>query len=158
VRNSLLQMVEALDANDVPNDGMRYALLTPRAYAMAMTVKEFASSDYVGANGMPFREGIRSNGKWLSWMNVMWGAHTGLPGQGTGTAKVFAWHKSAIGYASAKSAGNVAGGSGVSADITWHGDRAAHFINHMMSGGACLIDDGGVIEGGLDDTAAIPTT
>jgi hypothetical protein len=43
----------------------------------------------------------------------------------------------------------------VSADITWHGDRAAHFVNHLMSGNAVMIDDTGVIEGNYDDTAAI---
>lgn len=159
VRNALLGMVEALDSNDVPNDGLRYALLTPRAYAMAMTVQEFSSSDYVGANGSsPFEDGMQSSGKWKSWMNVMWGVHTGLPGKGTATAKVFAWHKRAVGYASAKAVGNLADGNAVKADITWHGDRAAHFVNHTMSGGACLIDDLGVIEGNLDDTAAIPTS
>ena len=30
-------------------------------------------------------------------------------------------------------------------DITWHGDRAAHFVNNMMSQGACLIDPAGVV-------------
>ena len=159
VRNALLGMVEALDGNDVPNDGLRYALLTPRAYAMAMTVREFSSSDYVGANGSsPFEDGMQSAGKWKSWMNVMWGVHTGLPGKGTASAKVFAWHKRAVGYASAKAVGNLADGKAVKADITWHGDRAAHFVNHTMSGGACLIDDLGVIEGNLDDTASIPTS
>ena len=43
IRNSLLQMVEALDNNDVPNDGQRYGLLTPRAWSQAMTVEEFQS-------------------------------------------------------------------------------------------------------------------
>ena len=30
-------------------------------------------------------------------------------------------------------------------DITWHGDRAAHFVNNMMSQGATLIDDSGIV-------------
>ena len=57
-----------------------------------------------------------------------------------------------------QSAGNVAGNAAVAADITWHGDRASHFVNHMMSGQACMIDDTGVIEGSLDDTDAIATS
>lgn len=159
VRNSMIEMVEALNDNDVPNDGMRYALLTPRAWAMAMTVKEFASKDYVSASGAKFENGMGQGvGEFVPWMGIMWAQHTGLPGKGTSTAKVFAYHKRGVGYASAASAGNVAGRGPVSADITWHGDRAAHFVNHMMSGGACLIDDTGVIEGNLDDTASIPTS
>lgn len=158
VRNSLLQMAEALDNNDVPVDGQRYGLLTPRAYADSMTVEEFSSSDYVMPSGMTFTQGAPTAEKWLDWMGIMWKQHTGLPGKGTATAKVFVYHKNAVGYATGASAGNVATNESVAADITWHGDRAAHFVNHMMSGGACLIDDTGVIEGNLDDTAAIPTT
>ncbi len=158
ILSSLLQMAEALDDNDVPNDDGRYGVLTPRAWAQAMTVEEFASADYVGASGLPFAEGAPVGGKWKEWMNIKWKQHTGCPGKGTSAAKVFVWHKSAVGYGSAKAAGNVAGNQAVAADITWHGDRAAHFVNHTMSGGACLIDDTGVIEGSLDDTAAIATS
>ena len=80
---------------------------------------------------------------------------------GTSTCTLLMWHKQAIGYATGAFAGNVAandGGSAVAADITWHGDRASYFVNNMMSGGACLIDDTGVIKGTVDDTAALPTS
>ena len=158
VRNSLLQMSEALDDNDVPNDGGRYGLLTPRAWSMSMTVQEFASADYVGSNGLPFTEGAPTGGRFKLWMGVLWTVHTDLPNKGAATANVYAYHKNAIGYATGKHAGNMAENQPVSADVTWHGDRAAHFVNHMMSGGACLIDTTGVIEGQVDDTASIPTS
>lgn len=158
IQAGLISMVEALDSNSVPNDGERYGALTPRCWAQAMTVQSFANSQYVGPNGLPFTEGAPSFGKWKEWMGVKWCMHSGLPGKGTATAKVFVWHKSAIGYASAAAAGNVAGNGAVAADITWHGDRAAHFVNHMMSGEACLIDTTGVIEGNLNDTTAIATS
>jgi hypothetical protein len=158
IQSSLLQMTEALDSNSVPNDGQRYGALTPRAYAQAMTVEAFASSDYVGSNGLPFTEGAPGHRKFKDFMGVKWCMHPDLPGKGTSTAKIFVWHKSAIGYASGKHAGNVAANESVSADITWHGDRASHFINHMMSGEAVLIDDTGVIEGNLNDTSAIATS
>jgi hypothetical protein len=29
--------------------------------------------------------------------------------------------------------------------VTWHGDRAAHFVNSMMSQGAVLVDGQGVV-------------
>lgn len=146
VRNAMIGMCEALDSNDVPDDGMRYGVLSPKAWSHAMTVEEFASSDYVGADDQPFKTGYR---KWRDWNGVKWCKHSGVPGVGTSTSKVFAYHKTAVGYAEQE---------GVTSDITWHGDRAAHFINNMMAGGACLIEDAGVIEGNLDDTAALATS
>jgi hypothetical protein len=95
------------------------------------------------------------------WMNANWCVHTGISGVGTNAATLLAYHKQAIGYATGAVANNVAatdGGTAVGADITWHGDRASHFVNHWMSGGACLIDDTGVIKGSVDETAALPTS
>jgi len=146
VRNSLLNMCNSLDENDAPDDGQRFGVLSPKAWNMAMTVEEFASSDYVGADDQPYKTGYR---KWREWNGTKWCKHSGVPGVGTATSKVFVWHKSAAGYAEQE---------GVTSDITWHGDRASHFINNMMAGGACLIEDVGVIEGNLDDTAALPTS
>ena len=157
IHASLLEFVEAVFDNDVPNDGEIYGALTPRAWSQAMTVDAFSRSDFIGFDGLPYKQGAPV-GRWKDWMGVKWTMHTGLPGKGTATAKCFAWHKTAVGYASARSAGNIAGNAAVSADITWHGDRAAHFVNHMMSGGAALIDTTGVIEANLNDTTAIATS
>lgn len=150
---------EAAWANDVPNDGQVYAVVTPRYWSQLMLIEQFNRSEFVGADGMTFKQGPAvGRGKWKDWMGIKWKMQTGLPGAGTASAKCWIWHKMAIGYAIAQSAGNIAGQESVAADITWHGDRAAHFVNHMMSGQACLIDDTGVIEGTLDDTAAIATS
>lgn len=167
IRNSMIEMVKALLANDVPNVlGENYGVLSPQAWAFAMTVDEFKRADYVGPTGLPFKEGAPV-GQFIRFMNILWTMHTGVPGVGTATAKVFVWNKKALGYAAgahpmnvAASAGNSMSGftSPVMADITWHGDRAAHFVNHWMSGGAVLIDDTGVIEGTVDDTQPLPTT
>lgn len=152
-----LEWVEAAWSNDVPNDGQVYGVVTPRLWSQLMLLDQFQNADYVGADGQSFRQGpMIGKGRWKDWMGVKWKMQTGLPGAGTATAKNFLWHKTAIGYAIAQSAGNVAGREAVAADITWHGDRAAHFVNHMMSGQACMIDDTGVIESYLDDTASIP--
>lgn len=160
VRNALIEMVGALDDNDVPNDALRYGALTPKAWQFAMTVKEFQNADYVGADGLPLTQGAPVH-KWKEWNGVKWTVHTGLPGKGTAGAKVFTYHHDALGYGTAAVAGmNTAqnDGNAVNADIWWNGERAAHFVNHMMSGGACLIDDLGVIEGSIDDTANLPTS
>jgi len=151
-----IEFAEAAWENDVPNDGQVYAVVTPRYWSQLMTVDQFQNSDYVATDGQAFTQGpAMGRGKWKDWMGIKWKMQTGLPGAGTGTAKCFVYHKTALGYAMAASAGNIASNESVGADITWHGDRAAHFVNHMMSGNAVMIDDTGVIEGNLDDTAAI---
>lgn len=154
-----LTFMETVWSNDVPNDGEVYAAVTPRYWSQLQLLDQFQNADYVKADGMTFASGPSiGKSKWKDWNGIKWKMQTGLPGAGTSTAKQFIWHKTAVGYASAKSAGNIAGNESVSADITWHGDRAAHFVNHMMSGQACLIDDTGVIEGNANDTTAIATS
>ena len=154
-----IEFTEAAWDNDVPNDGQVYAVVTPRYWSQLMTLEQFNRSEFVGTDGMAFKQGPAiGRAKWKDWMGIKWKMQTGLPGAGSATAKVFLWHKTAIGYAVAQSAGNVAGRESVAADITWHGDKAAHFINHMMSGNAVMIDDTGVIEGNLNDTSAIVTS
>ncbi len=153
-----LEFAEDAWANDVPNEGEVYAVVTPRYWSQLMLLDQFQRSEYVRADGQAFVTGPAMGGRWKDWMGIKWKMQTGLPGAGTATAKCFLWHKMAIGYAVAAAAGNIAGNGATAADITWHGDRAAHFVNHMMSGQACMIDDTGVIEGNLDDTAAIATS
>ncbi len=151
-----IEFAEAAWANDVANDGEVFAVVTPRYWSQLMTLDQFSRADWVRSDGQAYVSGPQLGaGRWKDWMAIKWKMQTGLTGETTATAKVFIWHKSAIGYAVAASAGNVAGRESVAADITWHGDRAAHFVNHMMSGNSLLIDDTGVIEGNLDDSAAI---
>lgn len=154
-----IEFAEAVWDNDVPDDGEVYCVVTPRYWSQLMTVDQFLHADYVGADGQVFRAGgTQGRGRWKDWNGIKWKRQTGLPGAGTGTAKCFAWHKTAVGYAIAAAAGNVAANDAVGADITWHGDRHSHFVNHFMSGNAVMIDDTGVIEANLDDTAAIVTS
>lgn len=143
-RARALASFEALIALDVPADGGIYCVVTPRQWSQLLTLDEFASADWVDSK--PFVEGAPSPGRFRTWLGVNWGFHTGLPGMGTSTAKCFMWHRTSIGHAS---------GADVTTDITWHGDHAAHFINNMMSQGACLIDANGALEIQVDDTTAI---
>jgi hypothetical protein len=152
--NSMLQWVRAMDTNDAPNDGLRYAAVTPFTWSCLMKINAFSEATFVGYDGLPFREGAPIF-RWKDWMGVKWTVHTGSVGVGTSGAKNFMWHRNAIGYASGAVQNNTAEGD-QGADITWHGDRAAYFINHWMSGGAKLIDDTGVIEAGIDDTGTVP--
>lgn len=140
-RSKLLEAVEILNAADVPDDGLRYGLLTPRQWSHALTISEFASADFVG-DDLPFtkRQDTRR------WMNVNWIMHTGLTGGTTSAARGKLYHQSAVGLAI---------GANVTSDIAWQGDRAAHFVNSWMSMGACRIDANGIVNIQSDDTAAI---
>lgn len=159
VLGTATEFAEAAWANDIPNDGMVYAVVTPRMWSNLLQLDQFSRAEWVGSDGMTFRQGPTiGKARWKEWNGVKWKMQTGLPGAGGATAKIFLWHKMAVGYAVAESAGNIAGNEAVGADITWHGDRHAHFVNHFMSGNAVMIDDTGVIEGSHDDTTAVVTS
>lgn len=155
IRASFSAFVEALWDNDVPNDGMVFGVLTPRAWSQAELLEEFSSADYVDAGGRAYTTGMPTGGKFKDWKGVKWMMHTGCPGKGTATAKLFVWHKNSIGYAAGAHANNNAENDAIRADIWWSGERQAHLITHCMSGGSTLIDTTGVIEANIDDTAAI---
>src|SRR3546814_13796820 len=59
-----------------------------------------------------------------SWLGVNWMRHTGLPGKGTASAVCSTYHKNALGHGS---------GADVTSDIIGHGDRAAPFVNHLIT-------------------------
>src|SRR3990172_7743454 len=104
-----VEFAEAAWDNDVPNDGQVYAVVTPRYWSQLMINDQFSRSEWVGVDGQAFKAGPAvGRGKWKDWMGIKWKMQTGLPGAGTATAKAFIWHKMAIGYAVAQSAGNIA--------------------------------------------------
>ncbi len=130
-KDKILQAFEALGTKDVPDDNQRYAIIGWRQWGELLAIDEFANADYVGNDQLPWKG---SQAK--SWLGTLWMPHSGLPLDDQGCRHCFWYHKTAIGHAS---------GHNVASDITWHGDRAAHFINHMMSQGAGVIDADGII-------------
>lgn len=126
----ILNAFAKLNEKDVPDDGQRFGIVGPLQWNALLNIPEFSSSDYAGDN-LPFLKGTESR----KWLGINWIMHTGLPLNGT-NRDCFIFHKTAVGHAS---------GQDVKSDITWHGDHAAHFVNNMMSQGACLIDETGVV-------------
>jgi hypothetical protein len=94
----------------------------------------------VGSDELPFN-GTQAK----RWLGTLWMPHSALSVDGGGVRKCHWYHKTAIGHAS---------GAEVQTDITWHGDRAAHFVNSMMSQGAKLIDARGIVTLRCDETPA----
>lgn len=138
----VLSAIEELRGKDVPMEtGEVYGWLTPRAEAELLnSVEQFTNADYVGVGQFANAYSARQ------WLNVKWMTHTGLPGVGTDGAECIIWHKNALGHCS---------GADVETDVTWDGQRYAHWVNNAMSQGACLVDAEGVVKIPVDDTAAL---
>ncbi|MEI6984969.1 MAG: phage capsid protein [Rhodospirillaceae bacterium] len=126
----VLAAFELLGAADVPDDGQRFAIIGWKQWSQLLGIPEFADADYVGPDELPWR-GTQAK----RWLGTLWQPHSGLI-KASSIRHCHWYHKTAIGHAS---------GSDVKSDITWHGDRAAHFVNNMMSQGAALIDSNGVV-------------
>lgn len=129
-KDKVLEAFEMLGEADVPDDGQRYAVIGWKQWSDLLNVAEFANAEFVGDEQLPWRG---SQAK--IWLGTLWMPHSGLPGA-NGVRTCYWYHKSAIGHAI---------GQDVKSDITWHGDRAAHFISNSMSQGAALIDGDGVV-------------
>jgi hypothetical protein len=126
----VLKAFEMLGAADVPDDGNRFAIVGWKQWSDLLQIQEFANSNYVGDDELPWK-GTQVK----RWLGATWMPHSGLTKSGSLRFCYF-YHKTAIGHAVAQE---------VSTDITWHGDRAAFFVNNMMSQGASLIDPAGVV-------------
>ena len=122
---------ELLGENNIPDDGERYCVVGWKQWSDLLSLKEFASADYVGTDQLPFN-GTQAK----RWLGSLFIPHSGLPINGSGIRTCFWYHKTAVGHAS---------GADVESDITWHGDKAAHFVNNMMSQGAIMIDGEGIV-------------
>ena len=118
-----------MNTNDVPDDGRRFAVVGVHQWNELLAMEEFVSADYVGdtplANGAEARK----------WLGITWVLHNGLPVTGM-NRDCFIYHASSVGHAC---------GQEVKTDISWHGERAAHFISNSMSQGAVLIDAAGIV-------------
>jgi Phage capsid protein len=126
----VLLAFEMLGAGDVPDDGQRFAVVGWKQWSQLLEIDEFSSAEYVGTDELPWK-GTQAK----RWLGALWMPHSGLTKVGA-LRYCYFYHKTAIGHAAAAE---------VQTDVTWHGDRAAHFVNNMMSQGACLIDAAGVV-------------
>lgn len=135
----ILQAFETFGALDVPDDGQRYAVVGWKQWSELLSLEEFVNADYVGSDALPYSSITQAK----MWLGTIWIPHSGLPVDANDIRSCFWYHKTAIGHAAS---------SDVVTDITWHGDRAAHFVNNMLSQGAGLIDESGVVTINCDET------
>jgi len=128
--DKVLTAFEMLGAADVPDDGDRTAIVGWKQWSDLMKLEEFASADYVGEDDLPWK-GTQAK----KWLGTLWMPHSGLTK--TNNVRYCYWyHKTAIGHAC---------GAEVKTEITYHGERAAWFVNNFMSQGAALVDQAGIV-------------
>ncbi len=137
-KDKVLNAFEILGGADVPDDGQRFAVVGWKQWSDLLQIDEFGNADYIGSEELPW-QGSQAK----RWLGTTWIPHSALPDNGASVRSCFWFHKTAIGHAS---------GSDVQTDISWHGDRAAHFVNNMMSQGASLIDENGIVTIDCDET------
>jgi hypothetical protein len=128
--DDLIAMVTNLGGRDVPMDGNVYACVTWKVWGKMLKFQEFANSQWVGPDALPFKTNLAAK----YWMGALWTPFSGLT-VASNVSKNYAFHRSAIGHGI---------GSEIISDVTWQGTKASWFVNNMMSQGAVLIDDNGV--------------
>ena len=140
----VLAAFDELNKDDVPDDGMRFGVISTHAYAELLCYEQFSSSDWVGADGLPWKSGL----KYKSWLGVNWIAHSGLPLASTDNRDCYMYHKSAVGWGENHE---------IRSRIEWDVRKDAWLIKSKIAGAACLIDTEGVVEMRVDDDTAIST-
>lgn len=125
---NLLTLFETFGSANIPEDGNRYLAMHPAAYADLFNIDEFASSDYVGEQNLPFAGGMTMK-DFLGFKIFSTSAIT--------AGKNIAYHTSAVGLGI---------NADVSTEINYVPEKAAHLATSMMSMGAVVINDEGVYE------------
>lgn len=139
--NKMVDWVSTFFGGNIPNDGEVYGLLTPRAWARAMLINQFASGDWVPDK--PFMKWTQ----WRQWMGVKWCMHTKLTGTGTAAAYNYLYHKQAVGHGLNDGDFKTAIGYNEEHDYSWAYSRSYQ--------GAKLLQNGGVYKMKHDDSTAI---
>ena len=124
----LLALFETMGTANIPEDGGRYLAMHPKGYADLFLITEFASSDFVGDQNLPFAGGM-SMKEFLGFKIFSTSAIT--------AGKNMGYHSSAIGLGI---------NSDVQTEINYVPEKAAHLATSMMSMGSVVIDDNGVYE------------
>ena len=124
----LLSLFETFGSANIPEDGNRYLAMHPKGYADLFLINEFASSDFVGEQNLPFAGGMTMK-EFLGFKIFSTSAIT--------AGKNMAYHTSAVGLGV---------NADVSTEVNYVPEKASHLATSMMSMGAVVIDDNGVYE------------
>ncbi len=138
-KDKILSAFETFGESDVPDDAQRYCVVGWKQWSELLGITEFVNADYIGAENLPFANITQAK----MFLGTIFIPHSGLPTDVNDIRSCYYYHKTAVGHAAA---------SDVQSDVSWHGDRASHFVNNMMSQGAGLIDEAGIVVINCDET------
>ena len=124
----LLTLFETFGSANIPEDGGRYLAMHPKGYSDLFLINEFASSDFVGEQNLPYAGGMTMK-EFLGFKIFSTSAIT--------AGKNMAYHTSAVGLGI---------NSDVQTELNYVPQKAAHLATSMMSMGAVVIDDNGIYE------------
>ena len=124
----ILTLFETFGTANIPEDGGRYLAMHPKGYADLFNITEFASSDFVGEQNLPFAGGMTMK-EFMGFKIFSTSAIT--------AGKNIAYHTSAVGLGI---------NSDVSTELNYVAEKVSHLATSMMSMGAVVIDDNGVYE------------
>ena len=124
----LLSLFETFGSANIPEDGGRFLAMHPKGYSDLFLITEFASSDFVGEQNLPYAGGMTMK-EFLGFKIFSTSAIT--------AGKNMAYHTSAVGLGI---------NSDVQTEINYVPQKAAHLATSMMSMGATVIDDNGIYE------------
>jgi len=124
----ILTIFETFGTANIPEDGGRYLAMHPKGYADLFNITEFASSDFVGEQNLPFAGGMT--------MKEFMGFKV-FSTSAISAGKNIAYHTSAIGLGI---------NSDVTTELNYVPEKVSHLATSMMSMGAVVIDSDGVYE------------
>ena len=124
----LLSLFETMGLNDVPEDGQRYLAMNPKGYADLFAISQFASSDFVGEQNLPFAGGMTMK-EFMGFKVFSTSAVT--------AGKNIAYHTSSVGLGI---------NADVQSEVNYVAEKASHLATSMMSMGAVGIDANGICE------------
>lgn len=128
VKADLLTLFETFGSADIPEDGQRFLAMSPAGFADLFNITEFASSDYVGPQNLPFAGGMTMK-EFLGFKIFSTSAVAG--------GKNFAYHTTAVG---------IGINADVQTEVNYVPQKVAHLATSMMSMGAVAIDANGIYE------------
>jgi len=124
----LLTLFETFGTANIPEDGQRYLAMHPKGYADLFNITEFASSDFVGEQNLPFAGGMTMK-EFLGFKIFSTAAIT--------AGKNMAYHTTSIGLGV---------GANVTTELNYVPEKVSHLATSMMSMGSVVIDDNGIYE------------
>jgi hypothetical protein len=126
-----------LSVNDVTG------VLSAAAFGLLVQQQLISSRDYVEQSLLPNMPTM------FRWAGITWMVHTGLPGAGTSSERLFVFHRAAVGLARDKEAMDVAAG--------YNDENDYYYARASMFMGAALLQNAGVCSIRHDATTMLAT-